>query len=145
MREYVEQFLRQAEEEGRLTPEYLVEQARDPSHILHEEFTWEDREAAHQHRMMQARQIIRGVRYKVTIREVVLRPRAYVHDPDLPADEQGYISVARISGDSERAQRAFEREVERVRSAALRGVELGQALGISQTEVLARLQQAVLD
>ena len=44
---------------GTLNPEAVIEYARDESTALHAAFTWDDTEAAHQHRLWQARQIIR--------------------------------------------------------------------------------------
>jgi len=44
---------------GLLRPEDVVEFARSPETALHEEFTWDDSEAAHQYRLWQARQVIR--------------------------------------------------------------------------------------
>lgn len=43
---------------GGLTPEAVVEFARDPRTALHGEFEWNDGAAAHQHRLQQARQVI---------------------------------------------------------------------------------------
>jgi hypothetical protein len=44
---------------GTITPERVVEAARDPKSPLHSRFTWENDEAAHQWRLQQARQLIR--------------------------------------------------------------------------------------
>ena len=43
---------------GKLRPEDVVEFARDPSTALHVKFTWDDTEAARQHRLWQARSLI---------------------------------------------------------------------------------------
>jgi hypothetical protein len=44
---------------GILKPEAVVEFARDPATALHSRFTWDDGEAARQHRLWQAREVIR--------------------------------------------------------------------------------------
>lgn len=44
---------------GVLRPDAVVEFARDPESALHSKFTWDDTEAARQHRLWQARQVIR--------------------------------------------------------------------------------------
>lgn len=42
-----------------ITPEAVVEFARDPRTALHSQFDWDDRRAAHKHRLWQAREILR--------------------------------------------------------------------------------------
>ena len=51
----------------RLTPQLVVETARDESHPLHSRFEWDDKVAAEAHRLDQARRLIRSV--KVVYRE----------------------------------------------------------------------------
>jgi len=53
---------------GTLNPEDVIEYARDEETALHGVFTWDDTAAAHQHRLWQARQIIRVC---VTLREEI--------------------------------------------------------------------------
>ena len=45
--------------QGRVTPEIVVEAARDPASPLHSAFTWDDAQAAHEHRLAQARVLLR--------------------------------------------------------------------------------------
>jgi hypothetical protein len=52
---------------GKLTPEVVVEFARDENSTLHKLFTWDDSKAAEQYRLQQARNIINNVEV-VTIR-----------------------------------------------------------------------------
>lgn len=47
---------------GALHAENVVESARNPAHVLHPHFEWNDTKAAHLHRLATARQIIRIVR-----------------------------------------------------------------------------------
>jgi len=53
---------------GELVPESVVADARDPASPLHPLFEWDEAEAAHQHRLSQARALIRAVvvRYRAT-------------------------------------------------------------------------------
>ena len=44
---------------GTLNPEDVVKYARSPSSPLHEYFEWNDTDAAHQHRLYQARSLLR--------------------------------------------------------------------------------------
>lgn len=47
---------------GRLTPELVLDTARDPGHPLHSRFEWDDSVAAERHRRDQAHRLIRSVR-----------------------------------------------------------------------------------
>lgn len=49
---------------GALTPQLVVDEARDPSHALHDQFEWDDSRAAEAHRKSQARGLIRRVRVR---------------------------------------------------------------------------------
>jgi len=58
--ETVEKALRAiAAKNGILRPEDVVEEARNPKHVLHSRFTWDNTEAAEQWRLMEARTLIR--------------------------------------------------------------------------------------
>lgn len=47
--------------EGKVTPAAVVEAAESPSSPLHGAFDWDDATAAHEHRLLQARAMIRAV------------------------------------------------------------------------------------
>jgi hypothetical protein len=51
---------------GVLTPDEVVAAARNPNSAMHDQFNWDDQEAAHAHRLQQARQLIRSVTVEVT-------------------------------------------------------------------------------
>lgn len=53
------EFIRKRSVDGILQAEDVVEFARDERTALHSEFEWDDSVAAHQHRLEQARKIIR--------------------------------------------------------------------------------------
>lgn len=57
----VEKCLRDiaAKHNGQLLPETVVAEARNPKHPLHDRFTWDNTEAAHQWRLQEARMLIR--------------------------------------------------------------------------------------
>ncbi len=50
--------LRSLESQGKLDPADVVEAARDETSPLHDRFTWDDGEAAHQFRLHEARNLI---------------------------------------------------------------------------------------
>jgi hypothetical protein len=67
---------------GELTPADVVADARNPNSPLHPHFEWDDSLAAEQHRLSQARRLIRAVVavYKEQD-EPVTKTRAFIHVP----------------------------------------------------------------
>lgn len=67
---------------GEITPEDILADAKNPNSPLHSFFEWKDSAAAHQHRLQQARGLIRSV-VAIYVREdrPAVRTRAYVHVP----------------------------------------------------------------
>lgn len=68
---------------GELTPEDVLEDASNPNSPLHSFFEWDDTEAARQHRLKQARGLIRAV-VAIYVRDdaPAVKMRAYVHIAD---------------------------------------------------------------
>lgn len=65
---------------GELTPEDVLEDAKNDNSPLHSFFEWDDGDAAHQHRLQQARGLIRSVVAIYTrTDEPAVKHRAYVH------------------------------------------------------------------
>lgn len=85
-----------------LNPAHVVAAARDPSHILHDEFTWDDEDAAEQYRLAQAGALIRRVKFTVlrqdtqTQKVVIQTTRAYQSRPSARSANGGYESVEAI-------------------------------------------------
>ena len=76
------ELLRQ-EQHGELTPEDVVKDARNPNSPLHSHFEWDDTRAAEQHRLNQARNLIRSVVAIYTSdKKPAQRVRAFVHVPE---------------------------------------------------------------
>lgn len=72
---------------GELTPDDVLDDAKNPNSPLHSFFEWDDTEAARQHRLKQARGLIRAVvAVYVSDDKPAQRMRAYVHinEPDAP-------------------------------------------------------------
>lgn len=70
--------------DGLLNPESVVEHASDATSPLHSHFEWDDTEAARQHRLTQARTLIRSVKIQVN-KSVPVMVRAFV---SLPSDQK---------------------------------------------------------
>lgn len=50
-----------AKANGHLTPEAIVDTAKAKTHILHRHFEWDDKLAAHQYRLDQARDLVQSI------------------------------------------------------------------------------------
>lgn len=117
---------------GALRPRDVVEEARDPSHPLHDHFEWDDARAGQMYREQQARELLQTVYVRLRQGEVQLTVPNYVRDPRAPATEQGYVSVVKIRTERELAADAIRAEFERARSAMRRARDLAKALGMTE-------------
>jgi hypothetical protein len=115
---------------GRLTPEGVVREAKDPKSPLHDQFDWNDSTAAHQYRLSQARDLIRSVRIEVTTDQRVVSTVRYVRDPEADAREQGYVDVAKLRGEDDLAREALMLELTRVEGAMDRASSIAISLGL---------------
>lgn len=71
------------DQKGELTPEDVLKDARNPNSPLHSFFEWDDGLAAEQHRLHQARGLIRAVvAVYVSEDKPAVRAKAYVHIPE---------------------------------------------------------------
>lgn len=117
-----------AQNAGRLLPESVVQAAVNPLHPLHNEFEWDDSTAAHQHRLNQARTLIRSVKVTVTTEKRVVSTVFYVRDPSAGAGEQGYVSVAKLRTEADMAREALVAEFQRAASLLQRARDLALVL-----------------
>lgn len=115
---------------GRITPELVMRDAEDPTSPLHDSFEWDDEIAAYQHRLDQARTLIRSVRIVVTTDTTVIKSVAYIRDPDMGDDEQGYVSVEVLKRSKRKALEAVRYEAERAYAAMQRARDVAASLGI---------------
>jgi hypothetical protein len=68
---------------GELTPEDVLADAKGHNSPLHSFFEWDDSEAAHQHRLAQARGLIRSVvAIYTSTNEPARRMKAFIHIPE---------------------------------------------------------------
>lgn len=112
---------------GLLRPDEVVREASDPESPLHPYFTWDDSEAAEKHRRNEARDLIRSVEVLILTESRTVKAVGYVRDPRLPADEQGYISVAKLRTDTELARESLIEEFQRAGAALARAHRLAFA------------------
>lgn len=93
---------------GLLLPMDVVERAKSPNSALHHCFTWDDNEAAHQHRLWQARQVIRA-RVRIIPRPEgdAVKVRAYVSLTTNRSNGGGYVATSEVLDDDVLAARAM--------------------------------------
>lgn len=120
-----------AENGGILTPDIVVQDASDETSPLHTYFEWDDAEAAVKWRRAQARDLIRSIRVEVEYEDVHIKTIGYIQDPDKDTNVQGYVPVAILRSDKDRARRALEQELNRAESAMHRAYDVAHALGLS--------------
>lgn len=126
---------------GRLTPEAVVEDARDEESPLHASFEWDDAKAAADHRLNQARTLIRSVKVEYNTESRVVSAPFYVHDPEA-GDEQGYVPVAKLRNEADLASEVMRSEMARVEAGVMRASGIAGVLGLEAelAEMLERVQ-----
>lgn len=143
-REEIQERLASLVNNGTLTPERVVLDARDPNSPLHGEFEWDDSKAAASHRLDQARRLISSVRVRIVEESRVLEAIAYVRDPDAAPNEQGYTSVVELRSDEERARKALLNEISIASAYIARVRSLSKALGFDGAVELIERDMALL-
>jgi hypothetical protein len=99
----VDELERIRKERGQLTKEVVVEEATPKRAILHDEFEWDDTEAAKKYRLQQASYIIKNVRVIMPNNEPV---RQYVSVTS--GDDRIYESIDVVMKDPDYRQEALE-------------------------------------
>jgi len=120
-----------AQSDGLLTPEAVVKDARNPKSPLHEHFEWNVNKAAMSHWLDTARSLIRSVKVTVVTETAVLSTVAYIRDPSLGGDEQGYRSITSFKTEREKAREAVVGEFDRAASVLRRARDIAEALDLA--------------
>lgn len=116
--------------DGRITPEMVVADAKKKSSPLHGLFEWDESVAAHNHWIERARAIIRHVQVTVTTHHMRVQSVAYVRDPSVGNREQGYRQIERVAESPEDAESAMAYELGRAEAYMTRAVNIAKALGL---------------
>lgn len=108
---------------GLLRQQDIVDAARPEDSPLHDEFTWDDGEAAELYRLHEAGVLTRRVKVKLNIAPAgeppqIIRPRVYHSLPEDRHKAGGYRSLADIRADPEKRAQLLEQV--RAELAALR-------------------------
>lgn len=115
------------EKRGRLTAEQVVQFAADKASPLHPLFTWDDKAAAAEHRLDQARRLIREVYVSVRTTTMTVEVQRYVPDPDR-GRSQGYVSLE-PPPDEAMQRRIVIAEADRALGVMRRAEAIASALG----------------
>jgi len=116
--------------DGLLTPESVVEDARSKTSPLHGQFTWSQKQAAYERWLDQARSLIRTVQIEILHRETTFKAPFWLHDPDVGQGEQGYRSAIEIRSDKEKAKATVYQECARAAGAIRRAQDVAISLGL---------------
>lgn len=133
---------RLADAAGRLDAETVVRAARSKGHPLHAYFEWDDKKAAHEHRLAQANDLIRRVTIEITHHDVTLAIPAWVRDPSKRADESGHVQTLKLVGQEDLARQAllYAAQMAAGNLQRVRMLAIGFGLGHEVEEVLERFE-----
>jgi hypothetical protein len=126
---------------GRLTREAVVKTATNSRHILHREFVWNNKRAAHLQRLDRAQELItRYVTVVVIDRSMKIVAPAYVKDPTLRTNESGYTSITAETIKAKDAQQIVLVELDRCASCISRARNIAAVLDIRHRGVSDQLE-----
>jgi len=117
---------------GRVTPEAVVDDARAPTSPLHDQFEWDEKKAAYQHNLDQARALIVSIKYVSTTTTSTYKVPLYWRDPAAAGNEQGYVSVPTLRSDEDYARDALVEAFRRVGDELRRAQQLAIALDLDE-------------
>jgi len=85
--------------DGALLPERVVEAARNPNSSMHDQFDWDDSVAAHEHRLSQARALIKRVKVNVIRGDnEVVKVSSFMRSPEGKGYEQTQKVLVNYAG-----------------------------------------------
>ena len=116
---------------GRITPQQVVDAARNPDSPLHQFFEWDDQTAAERYRLVQARTLLRAATTTVQIDHLKIAVPVFIRDPEVDSVEQGYRTVLTLRTDQDLARDALVAECKRVGSLLRRARHLAAVLGLA--------------
>ncbi len=115
---------------GRLTPQAVVDDAKDPASPLHAHFTWDVNEAAAERWLDQARTLIRTVHVTFRTEHTVVRAPYYVRDPSATSREPGYVAIKTLRTEADMAREAVVNEFSRAADVLRRAKNIAKALSL---------------
>lgn len=131
-RDAIHAVLTKLETAGDLTPDNVIEAAKDPESPLHGEFTWDLEAAAMITWRAQARSLISQFQITVTVHRKEYRIQEFVEAPGKAEREQGYVAFTRIKGKKELAKEFIDRELGIAASYVAKTRDYAQVLGLDK-------------
>ena len=128
---YLAEIERLEDENGRITKEFIVAAAKKKSSPLHDYFDWDDKKAAHKHRLEQAGELLR-IRVEVVNDEIRFTVPSHVRDPACLPHEQGYRSTVKIRTDEDAKREVLVKEFSAAASALQRARDLAAFFEIAE-------------
>lgn len=118
--------------DGVVTPDAVIAAARDADSPLHEFFEWDESKAAYASWVYTARSLIRKVRVVVTNETLTFKVPAFVRNPDAEPRDQGYVAIASLRSDADRAREVIVREFALAAGALQRARSIAAYLDMTQ-------------
>jgi len=118
-------------EDGRLTPDIVLADAKNPDSPLHTHpaFEWDLAKAAHRDWLNAARHII-SVWYSYSVKTTLVEAPLFVRDPSVPGNSQGYINVDKLRRNKALARQSLMIEFKRIEGALQRARVIAEVLGL---------------
>lgn len=116
-----------------VTPNAVVDKAKDPKSALHQQFDWDDSSAATKYRLIHARWLIRTVTFvsaTVSTPERSVKAPVFVKDPE--TRDQGYRMVVKVRDEKETAVKVMLSELQRVEACLVRAKAIADVLGLEK-------------
>lgn len=135
-----------AANDGYLDPVHVVDAARNPLSKLHDEFCWDDEDAAEHYRIAQAGALIRRVKFTIMKQDAssklvsVSVTRAYQSRPSSrkSGDARGYETVDQIMSDPEKREELINQVIKELNAYRKRYADL-----IALSEIWRAIDDAV--
>lgn len=133
-KEAIKKRLAELEKKGKgiLTPQAVVEDARDPKSPLHGQFNWDVSKAAYEYWLDQARALIVSVRYVYKTEKTVVKAVFYHRNPDAAGTEPGYVSIPTLRSDEDMSRSALIDAFRRIGDELRRARQLAVALDLDR-------------
>jgi hypothetical protein len=116
--------------DGYIEPRDVIARARNPSHILHDEFRWDLQEAAEHDWLETAKRLIRAVKIEVIVQEQRIRAVGYVSDPNRSPKSKRYVDITVAAQHRAMAQQVMLAEMERITASIKRAQAMADVLGL---------------
>lgn len=102
---------------GELTPELIVEVAKQEYNVLHGEFVWDDSEAAKLHRLNQARHLVQSIVEVVIIDKEESEQRSWFSVRDKVNNKEKYVTIQTAIENEEYSEQLLTKLVNQMENA----------------------------